>query len=179
MHGWRTAVTGRRVWALGALLFLLSLAVGAVTCAEGSDPGKIYLLVATDGGICPTLGGGGPGACPPINDAGQVIVYQQCPLGVTQSCYTADAGLMDAGGPGYGACKPGLQACGLSDGGSDAGPSWGPCVGEVTPAPSDDCSGRDIDCDGIINDPKTLGQACPVPAPPEKPPLLGACAMSA
>lgn len=59
------------------------------------------------------------------------------------------------GGPpsadGVGPCHPGARAC------LPGGAAWGPCEGEVLPAPAEDCtSSVDDDCNGEVND----GCAC-------------------
>ncbi|TNE49591.1 MAG: hypothetical protein EP343_11060 [Deltaproteobacteria bacterium] len=61
-----------------------------------------------------------------------------CKSGEQRFCY---------GGPsqtrGQGECKAGVQAC-------DGQGKWGPCQGEVQPAP-ETCNGKDDDCDGSID----------------------------
>ncbi len=64
-----------------------------------------------------------------------------CAPGTTQSCYTGAAGTA-----GVGACKAGSQTCDLS------GLSWGPCIGQVVPAPEVCANSVDEDCNGVVDD---------------------------
>jgi hypothetical protein len=70
-----------------------------------------------------------------------------CMPGATRSCYDGPAGTQ-----GVGICHAGTQTCNLV--GTDA--SWGPCVGEVLPAP-DMCDGIDRLCNGSPD----MGCGCP------------------
>jgi hypothetical protein len=69
-----------------------------------------------------------------------------CNPGATRACYSGDTATR-----GVGTCRPGNQLCVAREGGAD----WGPCEGEVLPAP-DTCDGMDRDCDGNPN----TGCAC-------------------
>jgi hypothetical protein len=62
-----------------------------------------------------------------------------CTPGATQSCYGGPPGT-----EGVGLCKAGAQTCNAD------GSSFGPCVGDVLPAPAEDCSTPDDDdCNGV------------------------------
>ncbi|WP_437597196.1 hypothetical protein WMF28_31785 [Sorangium sp. So ce590] len=66
-----------------------------------------------------------------------------CEPGQVTACYTGPAGTQ-----GVGVCKAGSAAC------LPSGQSFGDCVGEVTPAPQDDCATvEDENCDGEVNEP--------------------------
>jgi hypothetical protein len=53
----------------------------------------------------------------------------------------------------------------------EAGPKWGPCIGETTPTDRETCNGLDDTCDGYIdNNVPEVGQKCAVPG------QLGPCA---
>jgi hypothetical protein len=66
-----------------------------------------------------------------------------CVPGATASCYSGPAGTQ-----GVGTCVAGVETCGATS-------TWGPCIGEVDPAP-DVCGGPDSNCDG-----KLPPQQCP------------------
>ncbi len=78
-----------------------------------------------------------------------------CAAGESAPCYDGPAATA-----GVGACKSGTRSC-AADG------TWGPCAGEVTPAP-ESCNGVDDDCNGPVDDgiaPITCGLgACQVTA---------------
>lgn len=57
-----------------------------------------------------------------------------------QSCYLGIPGT-----EGIGACKTGTQMC------KDSGAGWGPCLGQVLPAPEICGNGVDENCDGIVD----------------------------
>lgn len=63
--------------------------------------------------------------------------YQECTPGAKQACFSGFVFNRNVG-----ACKDGSQTCG-DDG------AWGPCSGDVLPKDSDDCSGEDLNCDGV------------------------------
>ena len=63
-----------------------------------------------------------------------------CVPGESRSCYSGPAGTS-----GTGECRAGVQRC-------EGDPStWGSCVGEVTPGGEVCGSGRDEDCDGLVD----------------------------
>ncbi len=64
---------------------------------------------------------------------------QGAPL--TRACYTGPAGTQ-----GVGLCQGGHNVCAGASGFGAA------CVGEVLPAPADDCNGEDDDCDGTVDE---------------------------
>jgi hypothetical protein len=64
-----------------------------------------------------------------------------CSPGGTQPCYTGPSGTA-----GLGACKAGTQTC------DPSGLSWGPCVGQVVPAPEACANGVDENCNGVPDD---------------------------
>jgi hypothetical protein len=67
-----------------------------------------------------------------------------CQVGQTRPCYDGTAGTA-----GVGTCHAGTQTCVQSGGGS----AWGSCVGEVVPAPHDQCSPpADTNCNGVVGD---------------------------
>ncbi|MCC6558988.1 MAG: DNRLRE domain-containing protein [Polyangiaceae bacterium] len=69
-------------------------------------------------------------------------VNDGCPVcadGATRSCYSGPSATL-----GTGACQAGTQIC--ADG------AWGPCSGEVTPAPEVCGNAVDEDCDNLINE---------------------------
>jgi uncharacterized protein YegL len=69
---------------------------------------------------------------------------------ITQTCYTGPEGTRNVG-----ECKDGMQTC--------IDKKWGACVGDVKPAASDPCDGKDNNCDGKIDgDFPDLGKECTV-----------------
>lgn len=72
--------------------------------------------------------GGDAGAC-------------SCTPGETRSCYTGPAGT-----EGVGPCKGGTQTCDVS------GTGWGPCDGQVLPAPESCYTAADDNCNGEVNE---------------------------
>jgi hypothetical protein len=69
-----------------------------------------------------------------------------CTVGATQYCYDGPTGTT-----GVGACKPGTQVCQLDMTGKQT--VWGPCAGEITPAPNDTCdTGNDATCNNHANE---------------------------
>lgn len=66
------------------------------------------------------------------------VVNCPCEPGVEVPCYSGPPGTQNVG-----LCKQGIQTCTLPAG-------WGPCVGEVLPAP-EACNGVDDDCDGAVD----------------------------
>ena len=74
-----------------------------------------------------------------------------CEPGASEPCYTGPAGT-----EGIGVCQGGTRVC------ESSGRQWGPCTGEVTPAPDSCLNDVDDDCDGIINNgfPSAPGCGC-------------------
>jgi hypothetical protein len=73
-----------------------------------------------------------------VNEDGPDCV---CNPGDKQSCYSAAPSTL-----GVGPCKAGKQTCNAS------GTGFGPCLGEVTPAPETCTNDVDDDCDGKVNE---------------------------
>jgi len=71
-----------------------------------------------------------------------------CTPGATEGCYT---GSLESRW--VGACKDGVSTCNAS------GTAWGPCEGEVVPAPETCAEPNDEDCDGQVNE-GGLGCVC-------------------
>jgi hypothetical protein len=69
------------------------------------------------------------------------ITSCMCTPGAQQACYTGPPGT-----EGKGLCKAGTQTC---DG---SGLHWGPCIGQVVPAPEVCANGVDEDCTGVADD---------------------------
>jgi hypothetical protein len=65
-----------------------------------------------------------------------------CAPGEQQACYTGPFGTLSVG-----VCQAGVSTC-LPD-----GSGFGPCEGEVLPAPVDACDGVDDNCDGAVDNP--------------------------
>ena len=143
-----SAKTTRGLRAHGALaprgLVVVALAsagcipAGLTLASNGGDASDatVETSACPDDSCCDS---GNPGACA----TGELIVdggVAACvALASTQPCYTAEAGTN-----GVGACHAGTQSC--------VG-SLGPCSGEVTPAPIENCfNSIDDDCDGVVND---------------------------
>lgn len=64
-----------------------------------------------------------------------------CEPGTPQDCYTGPMGTL-----GVGACSAGTQTC------NDNGMGFGPCTGDVVPAPETCLTAADDDCDGTVNE---------------------------
>lgn len=74
-----------------------------------------------------------------INEGGLNCV---CAPNTTTACYTGPAGTQNVG-----LCKGGTKACNAQ------GTAYGPCVGEIVPAPAESCNtAGDDDCDGMVNE---------------------------
>lgn len=69
-----------------------------------------------------------------------------CEPGSTRACYDGPAGTDDVG-----ACKGGSQTC------AEDGSGFGPCEGQVLPAPETCQNAVDDDCDGKVNE---TGEGC-------------------
>jgi hypothetical protein len=81
-----------------------------------------------------------------VNEGGAGCV---CTPNSTASCYGGPPGT-----EGVGACLAGTRTC------NDQGTSYGPCVGEVTPAPETCLTPVDDDCNGQVNE-GGVGCVCP------------------
>ncbi|WP_437996088.1 hypothetical protein WMF26_33605 [Sorangium sp. So ce185] len=100
-----------------------------------------------------------------------ILVEERCEPLSAVACYTGPPAT-----EGVGACRTGLRRC------NAAGDGYGPCEGEVTPAPErcgnaadDDCDGAVDEADGGAGDPAAGGvcacapgavEACPYGGPP-------------
>jgi hypothetical protein len=171
----------RSVVKLAALLGALSAGCAAsVATTSGSGGGGGEGAQGGSGGEAgggAAQGGGGSGgaACVPETEEcdgvdnncdGFVDEGCDCETGEEQSCYSG----MPASSAGVGQCKGGIQTC-------DALGQWGPCVGQVVPAP-EACDGVDNDCNGQLDDlaPIVCGiGACQVMAPSCVNGQVGAC----
>jgi hypothetical protein len=68
-----------------------------------------------------------------------------CTTGTVQSCYTGPAATLDVG-----PCHAGSQVCVVDPSGTTT--TWGPCTGEVVPAPADTCEpGNNAMCTSLPN----------------------------
>jgi Putative metal-binding motif len=95
--------------------------------------------------------GGQPQSCVPGNPTNETCdgIDNNCDGTVDEGCACIDGTQQDcySGNPatkGVGECKAGKQTC--SNG------AWGNCVGEVTPASSETCNGKDDNCDGTVDE---------------------------
>jgi len=104
---------------------LLVSVVGLPACAaDYIDLGYDHTVIGTGG----TAGSGGTGG------------GQLCTPGETRACYTGPDGTK-----GQGICKSGKETC------NPGGSAFGPCDGEVTPKPAEDCAPlEDDNCDGAV-----------------------------
>ncbi|WP_437670440.1 hypothetical protein [Sorangium sp. So ce131] len=75
-----------------------------------------------------------------------LLVAEPCAPLSAVACYSGP--LSTAG---VGACRPGLKRC------NAAGDGYGPCEGEVTPAPERCGNAADDDCDGAVDEPAADG----------------------
>jgi hypothetical protein len=73
-----------------------------------------------------------------VNEEGPDCV---CVPGTVSSCYSGPTGTINVG-----ACKPGTRVCDAD------GLGYGPCTGEITPAPETCNTAVDDDCDGLVNE---------------------------
>ncbi|MEZ4307116.1 MAG: MopE-related protein [Polyangiaceae bacterium] len=81
----------------------------------------------------------------PVDDDCEGLVTAEgagcaCVPGAPSACYSGPAGT-----EGVGECHAGTQTC------NDEGTGYGPCTGEVTPAPEACATAADDDCDGAVN----------------------------
>jgi hypothetical protein len=118
-----------------AALTLRSSGDDASDVAFDASDGAVHAPGCDDNTCCDS---GSPGAC----SAGVLVLGDEVaaciPQTFTQPCYTGEAGTN-----GVGACHGGTQSC--------VG-ALGPCNGEVTPAPIENCfNAIDDDCDGLVN----------------------------
>jgi hypothetical protein len=124
----------RRFHLLGLVVpaSLLALAVGPACSTKTRDFGSGGGSTTSSTSTSTTSSGGGGGSGP-------------CAMGDKRDCYDGPMGTA-----GKGICKAGKQAC-------DTNGMWGACMGEVKPAPFDDCATpEDDDCDGTAA-PKCTG----------------------
>ena len=108
---------------------------GPVDGTAGGDGGSFTHDDAT------TFGDGGDAGSPPVcNPMSEDLDGCTCPsIGGTRACYTGDPKTR-----GVGSCKDGSQTCT----GSNEFGTWGPCTGQVLPAPPV-CDGTvDTSCNG-------------------------------
>lgn len=68
--------------------------------------------------------------------AGEMNEGCECLVGTSRDCYDGDPTTI-----GVGTCRPGRQACVVTEAGSE----WGACENQVLPQ-AEDCSGRNLDC---------------------------------
>jgi len=110
---------------------------GVGVCTWGTQSctqqGEFTLWAACSGYGVPT-----PAACDGVDHLcnGMPNASCTCAPGATQSCYTGPPGTIDVG-----ICKGGTQTC--------ENGTWGPCAGEVTPAPEICSDQLDHDCNGL------------------------------
>jgi len=116
---------------------------GVGTCTWGTQTctadGEFGVWGACTGSGAPT-----PPACDGVDHACNGASNQGCACmpNTTQSCYSGPSGT-----EGVGICKGGTQTCMTTSTGS----TWGPCTGQVTPAPTEVCSSTTDDtCDGKV-----------------------------
>jgi hypothetical protein len=112
---------------------------GTATCApDGTGFGPCIGEVMPSGETCNAI----DDDCDGMIDDG--VAGCTCTPGMSKACYSGPAGTSDVG-----ICKMGTQTC-LQD-----GSGFGPCIGEVVPAPEncatpadDDCNGQTAACSG-------------------------------
>jgi hypothetical protein len=115
---------------------------GTAPCVDG-QPGACADAVTPDPEACDGMDNNCSGV---IDDVEGGCV---CEMGDLQSCYGGPSGTVYVG-----ACLPGTQTCGV-DG------RFGPCMGEVRPAPETCLNlGEDTDCDGEVGNVPGLGDPC-------------------
>ncbi|XXX73079.1 fibrinogen-like YCDxxxxGGGW domain-containing protein [Sorangium sp. So ce134] len=89
------------------------------------------------GGASASAGEGGGGPCEP---------------GTQEACYGGPPDTLNRG-----ACRGGVRTC------DDEGRGYGPCAGEVVPAPERCDTAEDEDCDGVVNQGCTYARCADVP----------------
>jgi hypothetical protein len=105
---------------------------GMATCApDGTGFGPCVGEVMPSGETCNAI----DDDCDGMIDDG--VMGCSCTPGATKACYSGPPGTSDVG-----ICKSGTQTC-LPD-----GSSFGPCMGEVVPAPENCATAADDDCNG-------------------------------
>lgn len=124
--------------------WLGSAALAALSVSAASCRGSVETSLWNDGGASSTststahggasTGGGGSGGS---NTGGGPA----CTPGSTKPCYTGPAATKNVG-----LCAEGKSTC------AENGSAWGPCIGEVTPAPETCLTAGDDDCNGQVNE---------------------------
>jgi hypothetical protein len=117
------------------LRWLLPPGLALTAAVSGCELSDLFLgsdrVVSGSGGAGGTAGtestGGGSGGA------------LACVPGATRACYDGPGGT-----EGVGTCHAGTQAC------ASNGMTWGPCLGEVLPAPPNCVGGKDLHCDGYV-----------------------------
>ncbi len=109
------------------------------SCLPGFHDLNGDLALGTAGDGCEyecTITNGGVEICDGVdNNCNGLTDRTDLGVPLTQSCYTGPDGTENVG-----ICRGGTASC--MDG------EWGPCVGEVTPEPHEQCDGLDHTCDG-------------------------------
>ena len=113
----------------------LLAACGGGSSGEGGQAGSTTMITTTSTGG----EGGGGGAMSTTSSSGGGGAAG-CVEGTTEACYEGPAGTETLG-----ACKPGVATC-QSDG------TFGPCEGQVLPAPESCGTPVDDDCNGATNE---------------------------
>ena len=146
--------------------WLGSAALAAVSVSAASCGGSVETNLWNDGGagttsVTTTTGSGNAGGATggtggntggtggdtggTGGDTGGTGGGPACTPGSAKPCYTGPAGTENIG-----LCAAGTATCNAD------GAAWGPCTGEITPAPESCVTAGDDDCDGKVNE----GCAC-------------------